>query len=355
MSVSAISWVWQYSPYTGVEKVIHLALADSANDLHDHEIWARQSWIAAKANTSRETVYRWLAKAERDGFIRLVENNRTEGRPNRYQFLMPPSAALLWNPKEGRGGETIDLTLEGGETIHLTGCDDSSQGGETIHLTEPEVKPEVETNPTSSPSAPQDARDADALSNQLDEPQGDASGDRHPAAAPLSHQSSISDTVSEVIRITDEQYGDGKTAPMLVSSTRGKPPCDAPWTAGMSAEEVLAVIRLAVEFSERSHTVGGNRYENPFTQKAAKPIKRLLTEDKFSERNVGSMIQWVTQDEFWSPNVRTHAALREKMDQLRGARNRDIKKRQAIAEREEANKGDGTTEDWMIRSKQRAS
>lgn len=173
------------------------------------------------------------------------------------------------------------------------------------------------------------------------------SGAEPQVAAPLSPQGGITEAVSEALRITQERYGDGKTLSMLTSRTKGKPPEDAAWCVGLDAGQIVEIVDLCHQFSTRSHEVGGNRWLNPFTQSAARSIKRIIHLDGFSAFQVAKMIDWVTQDEFWSPNVRTHSALREKWDPLRGARNRWVKKRKEV---EADSKVGGTTEAWMSRS-----
>lgn len=84
-----MGWAFRYSPYVGAAFAVHLALADSANDMNDYELWAAQDTIAAKARTSRGTVGRTLATMVDDGLLDLLEERTGRGLTNRYRLLMP--------------------------------------------------------------------------------------------------------------------------------------------------------------------------------------------------------------------------------------------------------------------------
>lgn len=106
MSTKAMGWVYEHSPYKGSNFCIHLALADSANDMYGYELWASQTWIAEKARVSRQTVNSFLVKAVEDKLLVQIENNSKSGRPNRYRLLMPKSAPSTWSPKREWNGPT---------------------------------------------------------------------------------------------------------------------------------------------------------------------------------------------------------------------------------------------------------
>ena len=52
MSAQAMSWVFESSPYSGELRIIHLVIADIANDLSDNKFWLGEEMLAAKANCS---------------------------------------------------------------------------------------------------------------------------------------------------------------------------------------------------------------------------------------------------------------------------------------------------------------
>lgn len=97
MSSKCIGWVYEYSPAKGATMLVHLAIADSANDQYGYELWMRQAWLAAKARVSRKstgTALAWLADHE---LLLLLESGKSAGKANRYRFLMP-CVEPIWQP-----------------------------------------------------------------------------------------------------------------------------------------------------------------------------------------------------------------------------------------------------------------
>lgn len=90
MSAKATAYVWEHSPYRGVKKLIHLAIADVSNDDNGNRLWMSQTTIADKSGCDRKTVNRALTSMVEDGYLELVEGHSGDGRPNVYSFLMPP-------------------------------------------------------------------------------------------------------------------------------------------------------------------------------------------------------------------------------------------------------------------------
>lgn len=134
MSAEAVGWVFKHSPYKGTALLVHLALADAVNDLHDNEIWATQTTVGIKSRTSRETASRIMGGMVRDGCLVLLEDNARTGKPNRYRFMFGPG-----------GGVTNDHTP--GVMNDHTGCDERSQGGVTNDHTEPKREPKEPLSP----------------------------------------------------------------------------------------------------------------------------------------------------------------------------------------------------------------
>lgn len=87
MSAEATGWVWANSPFDGATRLVHLALADVANDLHDNTVWASQATIAKKTHCVRQTVNASLAELLEQGYLELL--TECVGRPNKYRFLFP--------------------------------------------------------------------------------------------------------------------------------------------------------------------------------------------------------------------------------------------------------------------------
>lgn len=96
MSAYEIGWVYRHSPFIGATFAVHLALADSANDQHDRELWAADATIAAKARVSVPTVRRARTELEEAGFLALVTPGRGRGKTNLWQLLLPEDAPVIF-------------------------------------------------------------------------------------------------------------------------------------------------------------------------------------------------------------------------------------------------------------------
>lgn len=75
MTVKNMTWVFENSPYTLGARLIHLALADSANDSYQSLVWESQGVIAKKAGVSRATVNATLQKMVNDGWLDEVNGD----------------------------------------------------------------------------------------------------------------------------------------------------------------------------------------------------------------------------------------------------------------------------------------
>jgi hypothetical protein len=102
MSVKAMTWVFENSPYTLGSRLVHLALADWANDDNDGLIWASQPRIAAKAKVSVPTVASAIKKMLDDGYLIEVESG--PGRTSVYRFITTPQKSEgCETPQEDEG------------------------------------------------------------------------------------------------------------------------------------------------------------------------------------------------------------------------------------------------------------
>lgn len=146
MSSEAIGWVFRCSPYKGARLAIHLAIADSVNDLHDYEMFARQSWIAAKARVGRQVVNDALAEMVADGLLVLLEDNAAARKPNRYRLLMPPFEAVF-NMSSQTTSKQPDMSST--TTPHVV-YDDMHMSSTTTH--NPSKNPREENTGASSVS-----------------------------------------------------------------------------------------------------------------------------------------------------------------------------------------------------------
>ena len=83
-----MSWVLDYSPYEGKARLIHVVLADHAND--EGICWPRQDQIAARAGCSVEHVRVTVKQMIADGYVELISISKGRGSSHKY---------LLKNPK----------------------------------------------------------------------------------------------------------------------------------------------------------------------------------------------------------------------------------------------------------------
>lgn len=71
MSIKIMSWVWDHSPYDGKALLLHLALADFANDAG--ECWPSQPTLAAKARCTERHVRDTVSQMVIHGYVEIVE------------------------------------------------------------------------------------------------------------------------------------------------------------------------------------------------------------------------------------------------------------------------------------------
>jgi hypothetical protein len=76
--------VWQYSPYKGEHLLLHLALADFAND--EGTCWPSVRTLAKKSRSSEQWVRAGIRKMIDDSLIEIIEKGLGRGNVNRYQL-----------------------------------------------------------------------------------------------------------------------------------------------------------------------------------------------------------------------------------------------------------------------------
>lgn len=94
--------------------MLHLAVADIANDTRHWEIWVSPTNLAKKARVSRSTCCDWLWGAALDlGMLELIEDNRevvgAKGRrnvPSRFRFLMP-AGLPRWSDRPDESNDSV--------------------------------------------------------------------------------------------------------------------------------------------------------------------------------------------------------------------------------------------------------
>lgn len=87
VSVKIISWVWENSPYEGKELLLHLAMADHAND--SGWFFAAQSSLASKSRCSVEHVRLTARRMVADGFLVIEKVGSSVGRATEYRLIRP--------------------------------------------------------------------------------------------------------------------------------------------------------------------------------------------------------------------------------------------------------------------------
>ncbi len=90
------AFVWDHSPYKGSEKLLHLKMADLANDTHGRRLWIGDRTLAEKASCDERTVRRFKARAIKDGYLEDLGRNAETGFKE-YRFLIPASSELADN------------------------------------------------------------------------------------------------------------------------------------------------------------------------------------------------------------------------------------------------------------------
>jgi hypothetical protein len=90
MSAEATGWVWRNSPYRGAQLLVHLAIADVVNDVHDNEFWMSVNNLARKARVSRTATVDALNHMVSHGHLELLESGKATRTPSRYRFVTRP-------------------------------------------------------------------------------------------------------------------------------------------------------------------------------------------------------------------------------------------------------------------------
>lgn len=93
-----MSWVWENSPYEGKALLIHLAMADFANDVG--VLWPSQVTLAKKSRSTDRHVRDVISDMVRDGLVELVtESNGRE--THKYRLIarnsVPPEVSSTRN------------------------------------------------------------------------------------------------------------------------------------------------------------------------------------------------------------------------------------------------------------------
>lgn len=86
MSVEALTDCFANSPLHGAQRVVHLAIADVVNDVHENRVWMRRAELAAKSGESRATVDRTLTVLVEQGWLTVLVGGGGRGKPTEYAY-----------------------------------------------------------------------------------------------------------------------------------------------------------------------------------------------------------------------------------------------------------------------------
>lgn len=85
MSIELMGQVWKHSPYEGARLLLHLAMADHAND--EGWFYAGQNSLARKARCSVEYVRQSVLQMVEDGLLLIEKKGSSKGRATEYRLL----------------------------------------------------------------------------------------------------------------------------------------------------------------------------------------------------------------------------------------------------------------------------
>ena len=320
MSAGAMGWVYENSPYKGADFLIHLALADSANDMHSHELWASQTWISKKARVTRQTVNKFLLRAVEDGFLVILQDNARARKPNRYRLVMPSDTPQAWSPhsewddmKDQMGHVATD---DMSQTAHVATDDMHMSPEPTCHVATGDTnprEPNPEPNHTSAPppATPSEPRVLD-----------DSGLDQAPTA---SDDRASSETGSRADETDDPQTG------------RARELCD------------LLALKVAAEHGHRPK-VTDKQWVQPMDLLLRRGSPEWGDPEPVPPEKVNMMIEYVytygaEPGNFrWADQIRSPQALRRHWDKLRAWANQEHTKRNTPEAPGATNQG------WMVRS-----
>jgi hypothetical protein len=141
MSVRVLTWVWDHSASQGTDRLVLLALADSADD--SGSCWPSMLTISRKAKVSERTARRAIRTLEDAGEVRSVRGGGMTS--NRYRIMLDPRVQVVPdNPGQSdppvnvtpgtddRGGQSDPATKTGKGTqtspVNVTGADTGDRG-----------------------------------------------------------------------------------------------------------------------------------------------------------------------------------------------------------------------------------
>tara|TARA_R110000868_G_scaffold332670_1_gene593672 strand:+ start:505 stop:966 length:462 start_codon:yes stop_codon:yes gene_type:complete len=110
MSVKAMTYVWENSPYNGNALIVHLALADHADD--QGICWPSQQYLANKCKISVRQIRRIIHQMIADSYLFIEQQSRAGVSNNRYRLLFkkPQVTDVLSNFEDDREWPVGEVT-----------------------------------------------------------------------------------------------------------------------------------------------------------------------------------------------------------------------------------------------------
>jgi DNA-binding transcriptional MocR family regulator len=125
MSVRVLTWVWDHSASQSTDRLVLLALADSADD--SGSCWPSVLTLARKAAVSRRTVQRSLRTLEDMGEVSSVKGGGTGS--SRYRITLDPRVdSTQFAPRQGDTGDNVTQRQDDTPRQPVTGINGGKNG-----------------------------------------------------------------------------------------------------------------------------------------------------------------------------------------------------------------------------------
>ena len=90
MGFRNVAWVLDNSPYKGTQRLIHVIIADCAND-EGGICWPSQAFIARRAACTVETVRSTVKQMINDGHLVVISPSTVNGKAHTYRLKTSPN------------------------------------------------------------------------------------------------------------------------------------------------------------------------------------------------------------------------------------------------------------------------
>lgn len=101
MSIKLMTWVWDNSKYEGAKLLLHLSMADHAND--EGWFYAGQKRLALRARCSIDYVRKACNEMVTDGYLIIERKGNGRGMATQYVLQKPNSVGPLLSQESAKG------------------------------------------------------------------------------------------------------------------------------------------------------------------------------------------------------------------------------------------------------------